>query len=157
MRKEKSNEGKKQDYWEKRYRLGRLLTLLLLLYGMAVTVLFLFRDLADTAPWLCPFAVVYQPLSYWINPAYLFFPLAVISLAGWMVLRLGRLWGRECIIAGMVVYLALNIFFTPFYVLLMSTSWQLEYVGRVLRLGLCGVIYPVLVLISLHRWNPRRI
>ena len=146
-----------QKQWDQRVRQGRFLTLLLLLYGLTVTVLFCFSGFRDTAPWLAPFAVVYQPLSYWIEPMILFLGLAIIGLAGWVLLCLGRLWGRECIIAVMVVYLALNIFFTPFYVLLMSTSWQLEYVGRILRLGFCGVIYPVLVLIALHRWNPRRI
>ena len=141
----------------KKIRQGRFLTLLLLVCGLAVTILYYFSWFRDSVPWLTPFAVVYQPRSYWIDPMILFLALAAAALAGWVLLCLGRLWGRECIIAVMVVYLALNIFFTPFYVLLMSTSWQLEYVGLILRLGLCGVIYPVLVLISLHRWNPRRI
>ena len=55
----------------------------------------------------------------------------------------------------MIVYLAGSLFFTPFYLLLASASWQAEIVKSVFGLSICGIIYPILVLIFLHWWNPR--
>lgn len=142
---------------ERRVRLGRLLTLLLLLYGLVMTFLYLFTGLKSTAPWLAPFAVSYRPVSFVTDPAPVFLILAVVGLAGWVLLRLGKLWGRECIIVDMIAYLALNVVFSPFYTLLASTTRQTAYLGHVLALSVAGAVYPVLVLVALHIWNPRRI
>ena len=145
-----------ERYRSKRIRQGSILTLLLLLYGLIITLLYYFGGIDHTAPALAPFPVAEMPLSYWINPIFVFLPLALFPLAGWAVLKIGKLWGRECIIAAMIVYLALDLVFVPFYILLVSGSWQLQYIGEVVKLGICGIVYPILVLIALHHWNPRR-
>lgn len=146
-----------QQRRERRTRRGRLLTLLLLVYGMLSTVLYLYTKMGTAAPWLAPFAVSYRPVSFVTEPAPVFLALAAIGLAGWLLLRLGKLWGRECVILDMVVYLALNVVFSPFYTLLASTTRQDAYLLHVLALSAVGAVYPVLVLIALHIWNPRRI
>ena len=140
----------------KHFRQGKALTLVLLLFGMAVTVLYFFTDALDGHAWILPFAVARIPFLDWFDPIWVFLPLAALPLAGWMALHLGKLWGRECIIAAMAVYLALNLIFTPFYLLIVSTSWNIDFVGQVFFHSLCGTVYPILVLIALHRWNPRR-
>lgn len=145
-----------QKVLAKQFRQGKRLTLILLLYGMAVTVLAFFTHVMEAVPWLLPFAISSIPFDRWFDPVYIFLPLAIIPLAGWMALHLGKLWGRECIIAAMAVYLALNLIFTPFYLLIVSTSWNIDFVGQVFFHSLCGTVYPILVLIALHRWNPRR-
>lgn len=148
-----------EQSFRKKQKSGKLLTLLLLLYGLAVTLLVFLTGAAKIVNWLrwlAPFTIAGMPLQYWFNPAILFIPLAALALCGWLLIHLGRLFGREIIIGCMVVYLALNLFFTPFYLLLGSASWQVGIVGTILGLSLCGTIYPVLVLLALHRWNPRR-
>lgn len=145
--------------FRKKQKTGKLLTLILLIYGLAVTILAFLTGATETVSWLnwlAPFTIASIPIHYWFNPAFVFIPVAVLALAGWMMIHLGRLFGREVIIGCMVVYLALNLFFTPFYLLLGSASWQVGIVGTILGLSLCGTIYPVLVLLALHRWNPRR-
>jgi len=140
----------------KRVRLGRLLTLLLLLYGLAVTVIYFFCRAPEWFAWLAPFNVPSIAFVHWFEPALLYLPLSLLALAGWMMLRLERLFGRELILGCMVVYLACNLVLTPFYLLLATGSWQPGFLGQILSLSLCGTIYPVLVLIALHIWNPRR-
>ncbi len=145
--------------FRKKQKTGKMLTLILLIYGLTVTILAFLTGATETVSWLnwlAPFTIASIPFHYWFNPAFVFIPMAVLALAGWMMIHLGRLFGREVIIGCMVVYLALNLFFTPFYLLLGSASWQVGIVGSILGLSLCGTIYPVLVLLALHRWNPRR-
>ncbi len=143
----------------KKTKQGKLLTLILLLYGLVVTLIIFLSisgERVEWLHWLAPFTIASMPIRYYMHPAVVFIPLAVLALVGWLLLHKGQLFGREIIIGCMIVYLALNLFFTPFYMLLVSTSQKIDYVGQILGLSLCGTIYPVLVLIALHRWNPRR-
>ena len=141
----------------KRVKLGKLLTLILLLYGLAVTVAYFFCQPPEWFVWLAPFNVPSIAFAYWFSPVLLYLPLALAALAGWMVLHLGRLFGREFIIVTMLIYLICNCVFVPFYMLLVSASWDVTLLGRMLALSVSGLVYPILVLVALHVWNPRRI
>ena len=145
-----------REFMKKKFKQGKRLTLILLLLGMAVTVVGCFGNPSDWFIYFVPFNVPSMAFSHWFNPALVFVPLAVLALAGWMMLHLGRLFGREVIIGCMIAYLASNLILIPFYSLIVSTSWQFSYLGRLLTLSIAGVVYPILVLIALHRWNPRR-
>ena len=143
---------------EKKSRRGKLITLVLLLYGLAVTLIYFFLSSGeelDWVIWLAPFTIASVPIGYYLEPAILFVPLAILALLGWLLLHKGQLFGREIIIGCMIVYLAGSLFFTPFYLLLASASWQGEILKTMLGLSLCGIVYPILVLIFLHWWNPR--
>ena len=143
---------------EKKSRRGKLITLVLLLYGLAVTLIYFFLSSGeelDWVIWLAPFTIASVPIGYYLEPAILFVPLAILALLGWLLLHKGLLFGREIIIGCMIVYLAGSLFFTPFYLLLASASWQGEILKTMLGLSLCGIVYPILVLIFLHWWNPR--
>ena len=140
---------------QKRSRSGKLLTLILLIYGLAVTLLYFFSDVPQWFVWLAPFNLAGVALQNWFDPALFFVPLAVIALAAWLLLHVGRLFGREILIGAMILYLAANLVFTPFYLLIVSSTWQVSSVGTILGLSLSGTIYPILVLVALHRWNPR--
>ena len=107
---------------KKQFRRGKLLTLILLLLGLAVTVIYFFAEPGEWIVWIAPFNVPCILFSNWFDPARVFVPLALLALAGWMMLHLGRLFGREIIIAAMVVYLACNLVLIPFYSLLVSAS-----------------------------------
>ena len=141
---------------KKQFRRGKRLTLILLLFGLAVTVIYFFANTGDWIKWIVPFSVPVITFSHWFDPAWLFVPLALIALAGWMMLHLGRLFGRELIIGAMIVYLACNLVLIPFYSLIATASWQPVFLGELMLLGVCGVVYPILVLVALHIWNPRR-
>ena len=143
---------------KKKSRRGKLLTLALLIYGLAVTLIYFLCESGeglDWVIWLAPFTIASVPISYYFNPALIFIPLAVLALAAWLLLHKGRLFGREILIGCMIVYLAGSLFFTPFYLLLASASWQGEIIKTMFGLSVCGIIYPILVLIFLHWWNPR--
>ncbi len=148
------------DYAKKAFarkqKQGKLATLILLLLGLAVTVIYFFRETPDWFINLVPFAVPAQAFVHWFHPAIFFVPVAMIALAGWMMIHLGRLFGREVIIGCMIAYLGTNLFLIPFYSLIVSSSWQISFLGEFLTHCIAGVVYPVLVLIALHRWNPRR-
>ena len=144
---------------KKRSRRGKLFTLILLIYGLAVTLIYFFLASGEELSWviwLAPFTIASVPVSYYFDPALIFVPLAVLALIGWLLLHKGLLFGREIIIFCMIVYLAGSLFFTPFYLLLASASWQGEIIKTMFGLSLCGIIYPILVLIFLHWWNPRK-
>ena len=143
---------------EKKSRRGKLITLVLLLYGLAVTLLYFFLasgEELDWVIWLAPFTIASVPISYYFDPALIFVPLAVLALAAWLLLHKGRLFGREILIGCMIVYLTGSLFFTPFYLLLASASWQGEIIKTMFGLSVCGIIYPILVLMFLHWGNPR--
>ena len=140
-----------------RQKLGRWLTFALLSYGLAVTVLYYFTPLKDSIQALTPFGIPVIQLSYWMNSALVYVPLAVISMASWFLLWNGKKFGREILIVCMLLYLGLTIFFHPLYMLLVTAGWHLEYFYSMLGLGVCGYIYPILVLIALRIWNVRNI
>ena len=143
---------------KKKSRRGKLLTLILLIYGLAVTLIYFLCESGegmDWVIWLAPFTIASVPISYYFDPALIFIPLAALALIGWLLLHRGRLFGREIIIFCMIVYLAGSLFFTPFYLLLASASWQGDILKTMFGLSICGIIYPVLVLVFLHWWNPR--
>lgn len=141
---------------ERKKRVGKLACLILLIYGLLITVLFLLSGLPADLTGLVPFALAYLVMSDWFDPGILFLLLAVAALGAWLLLHFKKLWGREVLIGVMVVYLTLDFFFTPFYLLIGSHLWDLGYVRTVFQFSLCGFVYPVLVLIALHWWNPRR-
>ncbi len=143
---------------EKKSNRGKLITLILLLYCLAVTLLYFLCEGKEGMGWLiwvAPFTIASVPISYYLNPAFVFIPLAVLAMSGWLLLHKKILFGREIIIGCMIVYLAGSLFFTPFYLLLASASWQAGIVKSMFGLSICGIIYPILVLIFLHWWNPR--
>ena len=147
-----------REQLRKRTRRGKLLTLILLVYGLAVTLIYFFFASGEELSWviwLAPFTIASVPISYYFDPALLFVPLAVLALIAWLLLHKGKLFGREILIGCMIVYLTGSLFFTPFYLLLASASWQGEILKTMFGLSLCGIIYPILVLIFLHWWNPR--
>ena len=145
-----------QSIFKKRSEQGKRMTLILLLFGMAVTMIYFFADPPEWFAYFAPFNVPSMAFQYWFHPALVFVPLAVLALAGWVMLHLGCLPGREGIIGCMIVYLAANLILIPFYTLIVSSSWEMSYLGRLMSLSIAGVAYPILVLIALHRWNPRR-
>ena len=61
-----------QKVLAKQFRQGKRLTLILLLYGMAVTVLAFFTHVMEAVPWLLPFAISSIPFDRWFNPVYIF-------------------------------------------------------------------------------------
>ena len=142
---------------ERKKRLGKWLCLALLALGLADTLLFLFGDLPLAWACLVPFSVGFTALSNMFDPTALFLLLAVIPLVGWLLLHLRVLRGREVIIGAMIVYLALGGVFTPLYLIIGMSVWDHDYVNTFLLLSICGFVYPILVLIALHWWNPRRI
>lgn len=141
---------------QKKKKQGKLLTLILLLLGLAVTVIYFFGNPPEWFAYLAPFNVPSMAFQHWFHPALVYVPLAVLALAGWFLIHLGRLFGRELIIGCMSFYLVSNLVLIPFYSLIVSSSWQISYLGRLMSLSIAGIVYPVLVLVALHRWNPRR-
>ena len=143
--------------FQRRFRFGKWLTLALLLFGLAVTLLHSFAEVGPWLNWLVPFNVPSLAFSHWFDPALVFVPLAVLALAAWGLLCCRQLYGRELLIFIMFVYLLLHFFLVPFYSLVFSTAWSFPFLGYLMKLSVSGVLYPIFVLIALHIWNPRRI
>jgi len=142
---------------KKRQNLGKWIVFALLSYGLAITVLYFFTGLKDQIQALTPFGIPVIQLSYWMNAALVYVPLALISMAAWFLIVFRKKFGREVIIVCMILYLGLTIFFHPLYMLLVTAGWHLEYFSGMFSLGLCGYLYPILVLIAMHIWNVRNI
>lgn len=142
---------------KKRQKWGKWITFALLFYGLAITVIFFFSGLNSGIQHLTPFGIPVIQISYWLNPALVFVPLAVIPMAAWFLIIFGKKFGREVIIFCMILYLSLTIFFHPLYMLLVTAGSHLEYFTSMFGLGVCGYLYPILVLIAMHIWNVRNI
>ena len=141
---------------ERKRQRGKLVCLVLLLYGLAVTLLFCLTPMPSWFARLVPFALADLVLRNWFDPTWLFLLAALLALGGWLLLHGGRLWGREVILGVMLFYLLLSAVLTPFYLILGTGLWDPDFVKTVFSLCLCGFAYPILVLASLHAWNPRR-
>ena len=71
---------------ERKRQRGKLVCLVLLLYGLAVTLLFCLTPMPSWFARFVPFALADLVLRNWFDPTWLFLLAALLALGGWLLL-----------------------------------------------------------------------